>query len=168
MPWNREIMVLIDDVAGLEIVGMAQGSTIAGQILSSDLAEIEQFVDKLGFPQQQLVVRPQSENDPRYVKGIYTWEDLRHHVTQMKLVAENRKVFVEPDFRAFASPTRMQHIESHARPVTTHAQQLPQLRRTGYSVVQRQAGLPCEVCGTPSLDLYASEILNAFAAIISK
>ena len=160
MPWNREIMVLIDDVAGLEIVGMAQGSTIAGQILSSDLVEIEQFVDKLGFPQQQLVVRPQSENDPRYVKGIHTREDLRHHVTQMKLVAENRKVFVEPDLRAFACPTRMQHIEKATQDLLQRMlSSCPSCAAPGYSVVQRKAGLPCEVCGTPS-STYMSEIFK--------
>ena len=72
MPWNREIMVLIDDVAGLEIVGMAQGSTIAGQILSSDLAEIETIRRQTRLSPATKWVRPQSENDPRVTSKAST------------------------------------------------------------------------------------------------
>ena len=160
MPWNREIVVLIDDELGIEVVGMAQGSTIAGQILTASWDEVEQFARKLGFPQQQVVMRPQSENDPRIIKGIGSWEKLGDAFTHLQVEADNRKVFVEPDLRAFASPTRMSHI---ARASEDLAQRIlsccPQCAAPGFSVVQRQPGLPCELCGTPTTT-YLSETLR--------
>lgn len=160
LPWNREIMVLIDDILGIEVVGMAQGSAAAGQILSGDWLEVERFVAKLGFPQQQFVLRPQSESDDRFVKGISDLEQLRQHFDEMKMQAENAKVFVEPDLRAFASPSRMLHIEKATQDLLQRLLSLcPSCAAPGYAVVQRQAGLPCEVCGTPS-STYMSEIFR--------
>ncbi len=158
LPWNREIMLLIDDVLGIEVVGMAQGSTVAGQLLSSDWHEVEGFVTKLGFPQQQLVLRPQSEHDARFVKGIADLDQLRQYFESMQTQAENAKVFVEPDLRAFASPTRMQHIEEATQDLLQRLlSKCPDCSAPGYAVVRRQAGLPCEVCGTPS-STYMSEV----------
>ena len=160
LPWNREIMVLIDDVLGIEVVGMAQGSAVAGQILSGDWAEVERFVAKLGFPQQRFVLRPQSESDRRFVKDIGDAEQLRQHFDTMKTQAENAKVFVEPDLRAFASPTRMQHIEKATQDLLQRLLSIcPSCEAPGYAVVKRQPGLPCEVCGTPS-STYMSEIFK--------
>ena len=57
----------------------------------------------------------------------------------MKLVADNRKVFVRPDLRAFACPTRMQNIEQATQDLLQRMlSSCPSCAAPGYSVVQRQ------------------------------
>ena len=74
MPWNRELIVLIDNEAKTEIVGQAEGPGNQQHLLTSDWQEAVKFATTVGFPEQYLIVRPENANDPRIRKDIYEWQ----------------------------------------------------------------------------------------------
>ncbi len=62
-PWNVELLVWIDDHLGIEVVGMAQGAARSGHLQTGDWAEVEAYAVRQGFPQHQLVLRPEGADD---------------------------------------------------------------------------------------------------------
>ncbi|MDE1999997.1 MAG: hypothetical protein KGI52_13855, partial [Burkholderiales bacterium] len=106
-PWNVEMLVWIDDRLGIEVVGMAQGPAQGGHVQTGDWAAVEAFAEEEGFPAHQLVMRPQDQDDPRLLKGIADWDQLKQGFDTCLAQSSNRQVFVELDLRAFANPTRM-------------------------------------------------------------
>ncbi|MEI7464115.1 MAG: DUF6671 family protein [Burkholderiales bacterium] len=157
-PWNVELLVWIDDRLGLEVVGMAQGAARSGHVQTGDWAEVEAFAAREGFPQHLLVLRPEGPDDLRIHKGIADRERLKAFFDECQAMARNRQVFVETDLRAFANPSRMQHIEQAAGDLLARLQSAcPACDTPGYGVTERQAGLPCADCGLPTTS-YRSEV----------
>ena len=157
-PWNVELLVWIDDHLGLEVVGMAQGAARSGHLQTGDWAEVEAFAAREGFPQHQLVMRPEGPDDLRIHKGIADRERLKACFDECQAMARNRQVFVETDLRAFANPSRMQHIEQATFDLLARLQSTcPACNAPGYRVSERQAGLPCAACGLPTTS-YRSEV----------
>lgn len=157
-PWNIEILVWIDDVLGIECVGMAQGAARSGHLLSADWSEIESFASKEGFPQHQLVLRPDGEGDPRIRKDIADWARLKACFDACQAESRQGMVFVELDLRAFANPSRMRHIELAAGDLLRRIQSAcPSCEAPGFWITERQPGLPCSACGLPTTS-YRAEV----------
>jgi hypothetical protein len=158
LPWNVELLVLIDDRLGIEIVGMAQGGAQSGHRHTDQWRVVELFAKREGFPEHRLVLRPQDQNDPRIVKGVADWPGLRQTFEDCRAQAANGKVFVETDLRAFANPTRMQRIGEAAEDLLRRLKSTcPTCGLPGFGVVERQPGLPCSACGMPT-SIYRSEV----------
>ncbi len=156
-PWNLELLVWIDDRLGIEVVGMAQGAARSGHVLTGDWADIESFAVREDFPDHHVVLRPQSQDDPRIQKGIADWQRLRSSFAECLAQSNNQRVFAETDLRAFANPTRMQRIEEAARDLLQRLQSgCPACGSPGYWPTERQPGLPCADCGLPTT-VYRSE-----------
>ncbi len=155
-PWNVEFVIWIDDERDLEVVGVAQGKTNLAHTLTANWEEAEAFARLAGFPEHQLVLRPEGENDPRIRKGITDWAELQTAFAWALELSENRRVFIETDMRAHANPTRMDNIRLAAEEL---AQKLcstcPACRAPGFWIVERLAGLPCEACGEPTRETRA-------------
>lgn len=150
-PWNVELLVWIDDRAGIEVVGMAQAAARSGHLLTGDWPALESFAGQQAFPQHRLVLRPESQDDPRIHKGIADWPRLEAAFAECLAQANNRLVFVETDLRAFANPTRMEVIAQAARDLLRRLQSgCPVCDAPGYWVTERQPGLPCAACGLPT------------------
>ncbi len=113
MPWNIEMVIFLDDIHGVEVVGVAQGSAMSmGKFVrSSD--ELLQFAQDAGFPQHHLMLRPEHEHDSRVVKGLHSLDNLTTAYIEAQQQSVNGRVFVENDLRAFANPTR-QHLIAQA------------------------------------------------------
>ena len=147
--WNVELLVWIDDSLGVEVVGMAQGAARSGHLQTSDWGEVEAFAVREDFPQHQLVLRPQSQEDPRIYKAIANWDRLKSCFDECLTRSSNRQVFVETDLRAFANPSRMRHIEHAARDLLQRLQSCcPVCETLGYWVTERQPGVPLAACTT--------------------
>ncbi|MEO8011795.1 MAG: DUF6671 family protein, partial [Dokdonella sp.] len=71
--WNVEFVLWIDEELDLEVVGRAQGAANFAHMLASEWTAAETFARQWKFPEHQLVLRPQHENDPRVRKGISCW-----------------------------------------------------------------------------------------------
>ena len=69
-PWNIEMVLFLDDLHGLEVVGMAQGSAMNMSKSVRDFDSLMEFAADAGFPEHHLMLRPQNASDPRVTKGI--------------------------------------------------------------------------------------------------
>ena len=63
----EKLIAWLDDRMGIEVVGMAQGPARSGHLLSDDWSAVEAFAQREGFPQHQLVLRPESQEDRKSV-----------------------------------------------------------------------------------------------------
>ena len=150
-PWNTEVLIWIDDVQGLEVVGTAQGNANYAHLLTADWTVAEAFARQWGFPEHQLVVRPESEEDPRIRKGIASWADLEIGFARAHQESSNGLVFLETDVRAHANPTRLENIRRAAEDLASKlCSSCPECGAPGFWRVERVTGLPCEWCGAPT------------------
>lgn len=151
MPWNVEVLVWLDDDSQLEIVGMAQGPARSLNRAVRWFPDLEKFAVEAGFPEHHLILRPQSETDPRMHKGLSNWSDLKRAFTQCQLESGNQMVFAENDHRAFCNPTRQAMIQRATTDLLQKIQSAcPQCATPGFSITGHTAGLPCRLCGHPT------------------
>ena len=150
-PWNVELLVLIDDRLGIEVLGVAQGAAQSGHLQTGDWEAVARFAEQQGFPAHQLVMRPRDQHDPRLRKGITNWTELQASFERCAHEAGNGQVFVETELRAFANPTRMRRIAEAADDLRQRLQSpCPACDAPGYWVVEREPGLPCAACCMPT------------------
>ena len=155
--WDVELLLWRDDELGIEVTGLAQGPARSGHIATVDLAELEAFAAREGFPEHHLVLRPAHEDDPRTHKGIADSQALRAAFETCRAVADNGLVCAETDLRAFANPTRMSLIaEASADLLLRLRSGCPACAMPGYWKTARHPGLPCAGCGRPTRN-YLSE-----------
>jgi len=160
LPWNVELIVFLDAQRDLEIVGTAQGKASFAHLLSDQWKDVEAFARQMEFPEQQLVVRPETENNLHLRKGIASWQELETAFAWALGQSANGQVFVETDGRAHANPTRMATIELAAKNLANKLLSLcPACNTPGYWIVDHVTGLPCEMCGEPTREISA-EILQ--------
>lgn len=161
--WNVELLVLLDDMRGIEIVGMAQGVGRSGHLQTKDWLALEAFAKREGFPEHHLVLRPNGQDDPHIRKGIADWASLRRFFDDCLAQSDHQQVFAETDLRAFANPSRMAHIEQAARDLLQRiVSTCSRCDAPGFWVVERVPGLLCSACGTPS-NSYRSEVWQCLA-----
>ncbi|WP_017302395.1 DUF6671 family protein [Nodosilinea nodulosa] len=149
---DRELVVLIDRQHQLEIVGecLSTDTNYRSQAIHSP-EEALAFAEAVGFPQHGLVVKD-SEADSILGKGITAVETLLPLVKQALDQSPEPKIYLETDMRALYNPTRMGVIAQAAEDlVRAIAQGCPACSCPGFSVVKQFPGLPCSLCGTPTL-----------------
>lgn len=148
VPCNRELVVLIDRQYGLEIVGECLSTeTNYRQQSVQNVQAAEAFAAAVDFPRHGLIVRA---NGTVIAKGITTESALSTAVeTALRQAAT---VQLETDMRALYNPTRMavitQATEDLLRAI---AKTCPACNCPGFREVKRWPGLPCALCGTPTL-----------------
>jgi hypothetical protein len=152
LPWNLEIVLLLDKRENLEIFGEYAGSeTNYSHMLIAGFPEAEDFALKAGFPEHWLVLRPDNDRHQSVIKAINTWEHLKDAVKWGLGKSTTGKVFLETDMRAHANPTRMINIGKAAENLARKIKQkCPRCGTPGFSVVERKSGLPCEWCERPT------------------
>jgi hypothetical protein len=154
--WNVEMIIWIDDMLGIEVVGVASGETNFSHLLTANWEEAETFAHAASFPEHGLVVRPQHEDDPRVRKDIAEWETLREAFRWACGEADNGCAFLEIDMRAHMNPTRMKMIGQAAQDLARKLCSLcPICDAPGFQLAERVPGLPCEDCGTPTREARA-------------
>lgn len=159
-PWlpfvagGRELIVLVDRDAGLELVGAdLTAETNFGSRLVSSVADALAFAESVGFPSHAVVAMGVSGGRPDPAQGLYkgltTPESLELAVRE--LLGRGGVAHIESDMRAHVNPTRMQAIERAARDLVCLALSgCPRCGRPGFDVVERRGGLPCAECGLPT------------------
>lgn len=157
LSWNVEVLIFIDDSLGIEVCGVFQGPGGSEHLLAADWSAVEAFARKAGFPAQQLVLRPDGENDARIRKGIAAWPDLWEAFAWAQGLSGTGKVFVECDLRAHAHPGRMENIRRAAEDLVAKLRSAcPACGAPGYSLTERVVGLPCADCGAPTRETRAA------------
>ena len=151
MPWNIEMVLFLDDLHGLEVVGMAQGSAMNMSKSVRDFDSLMEFAADAGFPGHHLMLRPQNASDPRVTKGIQDVDTLKSAFIEALLQSGNGKVFVENDLRAFCNPTRRLMIEQATEDLARKLLSLcPECQIPGFWKMKTESGLPCGGCGSPT------------------
>lgn len=157
-PWNIELLVLLDDPQGVELMTMTQGPARDLQLKTSEWSALLALAIESDFPNHQLVLRPNGPDDHRIYKGIADWDVLRITFDICMRLTENGQVFVESDLRAFANPTRMERIAQAAHDLVQRmCSSCPACSTPGYWISERTSGLPCAGCRRPTTT-YRTEV----------
>jgi hypothetical protein len=158
LPWNRELVVLVDAERDIEVCGVAHGPAWNNHRQTGDWNELLVFADAAGFPDQQLVLRPLDSVQAGLRKGIGDREALAAAFRWAVSQSASATVLVEADLRAHCSPRRRQRI---AEAATDLARRLcspcPQCAAPGFWLCEKRPGLPCAWCGEPT-DLAVADI----------
>ena len=159
LPWNIELVLLIDDRINIEICGIAQAPAHQHHGTFSTREALDEFARKAGFPEHFLVVRPERDDDYRISKNLSDWQNLHQNFSWAKLRSSNGQVFVESDLRAHANPSRMQNICAATEDLIARIKsRCPSCAAPGFSVVERIAGLPCGSCEAPTRETRAEQL----------
>jgi hypothetical protein len=156
LPWNTELLLLVDDVRGIEVTGWAQQATRFAHTLTGDWDEARRFAEQAGFPEHHLVLRPAHQEDARIEKGIADWATLEAAFARARDAAHNGLVFLEHDARAHAHPTRREAIRLAAENLRDMLLSLcPACGTPGFWLAERLPGLHCADCGAPTRETRA-------------
>ncbi|KAB3532854.1 DUF6671 family protein [Alkaliphilus serpentinus] len=152
LPFNREIVILMDQENDLEIVGEATTSdTNFNHKTIKTLEEAYQFALTAGFPEHGVVISTKEPNRSEIYKGITTKKDLEDAVSLALLKSIDGEFSIETDMRALYNPTRMKVIEAATRDLVKKIYTLcPKCLWPGFQLMERRPGLPCEWCGMPT------------------
>lgn len=149
---DREIVVLLDRHHQLKLVGecLSTNTNYRQDTVHSPEAALA-FAQSVGFPDHGLVVKVE-ETQTIVAKGITAPDDLLAAVEVALEQSDRRLARLETDMRALYNPTRMAVIAQ----ATDHllqviSQSCPTCGSPGFTETKRWPGLPCSLCGTPTL-----------------
>lgn len=149
IPWNIEIVLLLDVASDQEIVGLAQGPARAGQGLARTCDELLQLARELGFPEHRLCLRPDHSEDHRVIKGLGSADDLLQAFTQAMAQSAHGRVFAESDLRAHCNPTRQAMIRRATEDLCHKMlSTCPSCARPGFALSGHRPGRPCRRCAS--------------------
>jgi hypothetical protein len=151
IPWNNELVLLIDQKHGLEISGFSSAPAQSDHSYVTHWEELKKFADGALFPSHYLVIKPTDEYHPQSKKGIHTIADLKESFEWAKSLSAKGVVYVENDLRAFANPSRMENIRKATVDLANKMNSLcPQCQTPGFWIKDVKRGLPCNACGLPT------------------
>lgn len=151
MPWNMEIVLLLDTQTGVEVAGFAEAPGMCLQREITDWASLEKFAEQAGFPNHHLMIRPDSPHSQVSKKGIRNLEELRQAFDQAIIQSHNQQVFVENDLRAHCNPTRQTIIVNAAKNLIERLQSVcPACSMPDFWKSQEATEKPCRDCGKPA------------------
>jgi len=154
IPFNREIVLLVDKENELEISGIATTiETNFSHKIVKNFQEAYDFSLSAGFPEHGMVVKVSefSKDQTEMIKGIITKEELEKAVKFALERSINGEIFIETDMRALYNPTRMKNIEDATRDLVKNILNLcPKCSWPGFKLTDSKKGLPCSWCGLPT------------------
>lgn len=151
LPWNYELVLLIDDIRNIEIIGFFGGQAQSASQLVSSWNELTALLSEAQFTTHQLVIRPDDEYHPECRKGIKDLESLKEAFEWATSLSKKGNVFVENDLRAHTNPTRMANILKATQDLSRKMNSLcPECESPGFSVTERKKGLLCACCEAPT------------------
>ena len=151
LPCNRELVVLIDVAHDLEIIGeFISTQTNFSHRSVENFDQAKEFAKKIGFPDHGLIVS-HDPDDSRKIKGIRDLDQLKEAIETTLSKSTTGKIHLETDMRAMYNPTRMSAIaQATQNLLSTIQQQCSNCGTPGFQLIDRQAGLPCGWCGSPT------------------
>ena len=151
LPWNYELVLLIDDIRKLEVIGFYGGEAQSASKQVSSWDELTAFLPEAQFPSHQLAIRPDDEYHLECRKGINSIESLREAYDWATNLSKKGNVFVENDLRAHTNPTRMANILKATQDLAKKMSNLcPKCESPGFSICETKKGLPCSHCEAPT------------------
>ncbi|MEM9818854.1 MAG: DUF6671 family protein [Cyanobacteria bacterium P01_D01_bin.6] len=155
VPCDRELVLLLDRQHQFEIVGEALSTDTNHRAKTvHTVQEALDFAQTVGFPTHGVVVmRAANDCPPETIfKGITTEARLTEAVTLTLAQSPVKTAHIETDMRALYNPTRMKVIAKATQDLIRAIEhQCPNCDCPGFSIIRHNPGLPCELCGLPTL-----------------
>ena len=147
---DREIVVLVDDDSGIVVWESHSSWDIVATATSVGAGcDLGAFLAKAGFPEHQLIVRPNVGAIRPIHKGISSVEQLSAAIAECAAVATDGLARVETDLRAHACPSRRAVIAAAAERLAGRiAARCAACGAPGWGRVGVLFGVPCAWCGT--------------------
>lgn len=156
LPWNIEMLLLLDTKTGQEITGLAQGPASCFQQVVRNWPSLQQFANQAEFPSHHLALRPDHAEHPAVVKGIDSLATLRTAFAAAMAQSRQQQVFVESDLRAHCNPSRQQIIVKAAENLIARLRSTcPACGAADFWVASNIKGKPCRACGAPTTEARA-------------
>lgn len=151
---DREIVLLLDKTNDLEIIGqeIATETNFAHQTVTT-IEEALKFARKVGFSEHGLVVmfEKNCQNKDEIFKGITSEAQLIDLLEYVLKHSPAKTAHIETDMRAMYNPTRLKVIARATQNLIKKIKQLcPQCSAPGFDLVERESGLPCNLCLAPT------------------
>ena len=158
-PLHLELICFVDLDRKLEIIEqIATPETNFSWKSVRSSSELSSFLEKIGFPDQGLIVRPNKTRmrdtflgSPPIFKAITDHSALEEAIQQASAHSKDGTARVETDMRAMVNPQRMAKIgelsEKLAARIHTHC---PSCGAPGWGRTGSEKGLPCSSCGLPT------------------
>jgi hypothetical protein len=151
VPYNHELVMLVDQEHDLEICGMAATTeTNYSHKVVKDFHEALEFSRSAGFPAHGLIVKLTkfSSDQTEMIKGISNEQQLLKAVEFARQRSVDGNAYIETDMRAQYNPMRMKNIESATQDLIKNVSLLcPKCSWPGFKFIGRKQGLPCSGCG---------------------
>lgn len=149
-PADDEILMLVDKKNKLEIFSreLTTATNFNAKQISSHSGLIS-FAKEVKFPSHGLILRNSKADYSIIYKENNTWKILIENFNQIH--QSNGGVYVETDMRAMNNPTRMKAIITATKKLAKKILSVcPECSTPGFSITDVVAGLPCELCHTPT------------------
>lgn len=152
IPAGLEKLVLIDARSGLVAIEHSIDLSPCYAIWETRrMIDIADQIRAAGFPDQAMIVGPNSGPAVIIQKGVQTLENLEAAIVQAAHVSSDGVARVQTDMRAQFNPKRMMSIESLAKKLADRlCQTCSSCSAPGWGVKGTEAGLPCSWCGAPT------------------
>lgn len=156
MTVGREIIVLVDDDAGLTVHEhlITHDVTCTSRVVEPG-SDWMPFLDEIGFPAQGVLVRShQASRDAYLRKDLRDAAEVAAAVAQAARLSEDGRARIETDMRAHRNPSRMAVLATLAEKLAHRiATPCPACRAPGFGMIETHKGLPCSECGTPTASI---------------
>lgn len=156
---GQELLVFIDRARELTVVEQRIGwRTNYAQKRLTPGEDPTPWLKQVGFPSHGVIARPSERADGPFFKDLTDLVVLQEALAACRRLDSQGQVWLETDMRAHRNPTRMRSIRRLGVALVRRlCAPCPGCGSPGWGVIDRQAGLPCRCCGTPT-DLLAVEM----------
>lgn len=156
MPWDVEMVVLVDDDRELQVAGMAQGPARMGHATAGDADDLLEFARSCDFPNHALVIRSEGVPEAPVRKGLKDRWSLLDAFNEAAGDSPSGQVLCEVDLRAHCNPTRQVIIRKAAENLLERLfSPCPRCGSPGYWLDDIRTGLPCAWCRNPTHEVIA-------------
>jgi hypothetical protein len=147
---DQEIVVLVDDDNGIVVWESHSSWDVVAAATSVGAGDdLGPFLSEAGFPDHQLIVRPNIGAVHPIYKGISCIEMLTAAIAECAATAADGLARVETDLRAHACPSRRDVIAAAAQRLAGRiAARCPACGAPGWGRIDILLGVPCAWCGT--------------------
>ncbi len=155
LPFAHEIVLLSDRTDDVELIGRDMGlETNFSHAVVESVAAAAEFAERAHFPYHGVIVMACVDQQPApqqvLIKNIDDWAALQRATETV--IASCGAAIIETDMRAHKNPTRMRAIARATEDLVRQFQSLcPRCARRGFGITETIRGLPCSLCGTPTL-----------------
>jgi len=152
-----ELVAFLDTATGLRVLGGASSTRATWlQRCAGPGDDLTDWLDRVGFPQQGLVISPEGADGP-VVKGVTSPDGLALALARAATQSSTGRAQISTDLRAMHNPDRQLVITAAAADLADRlARACPGCGSPGYGPDYVETGLPCRTCGTPTTEKAAT------------